>query len=149
MPEPRARTSLATQIARVDRTKFNDVVSDGFYPCAPPVGRGTARVFSVNEIVALTVFGRLLEEGVSARQAGPAACGLADLLREHPEADRAVHVVTSISSPMWLIPEHLSADTTHLSGLEIVSTREWRLATMRRRVLAEIEDFDAIKGDED
>lgn len=149
MPDPRARTSLATQIARVDRTKFNDVVSDGFYPCAPPVGRGTARVFSVNEIVALTVFGQLLEEGVSARQAGPVACGLADLLREHPDTERALHIVTSISSPLWMIPEHLSADTTHVSGLPIVSTREWRLANMRQRVAAEIDDFDSIKGDED
>lgn len=74
MTNYRFKTKLACQIARVDRAKFNDAVANNLYECAPPTSRGSTRIFDVVDMLALMVFGRLLEIGLSAKDAGYLAC---------------------------------------------------------------------------
>jgi len=149
IPTLKARTALATELARVNRQRFNEAVAEGFYPCAPPTVRGATRVFDVNDIVTLRVYGRLLDGGTTPRAAGTIACGLRDLLRQHPEAERVVYVELSMGSPSWLLAEEFDRDATHLSGLDIVSFREWRLKYTRDRIVFDLREEAATLGRDD
>lgn len=141
-----ARTRLACQIALIDPNRFNELVAAGSYPCAPPTRAGSARVFQVNDIVALKVYALLTEEGVIPSRAGPVACGLRELLTEHPSATRVVHIRTAVGSGGWFLREHVEPDVEIMGGSEIIYAREWFLASVRRRVEHELLDEAGILG---
>ena len=149
LPKFKARTALATRIARVDRQRFNEAVAEEFYPCAPQTVRGSSRVFDVNDIVALWVYGRLVEEGMIPRKAGAVACELRALLKEYPEADRVVHVLDGFFSTIWLRREDLDPSAEFISGTNIFSAREWFLRFVRERVIHELEEEYNTLGPED
>jgi hypothetical protein len=149
IPNLKARTALATKLAFVNRQRFNEAVAEGFYPCAPTTVRGSTRVFDVNDIVTLRIYGRLLDEGMVPRSAGAIVCGLRTLLAEHPEAERVVHVTTSMGSPVWLLSEHLNRDHEMMSGMDIVSVREWFLKFTRQRIIHELQEEANIVGSDD
>lgn len=71
------RSQLALIAVRLDRQKFNDAVSKGFYPCAPGTTQGRGRFFNMCELLVLWVFARLLDLGLSARVAGAMAVDIA------------------------------------------------------------------------
>lgn len=141
MIDLKARTALATDIAMVNPMRFNEAVADGFYPCAPETVRGSTRVFDVNDIVVLRTYGRLTDEGLPPRSAGPMACGLRDLLRSHPDAERVVYVQISLGSPTWLLQEHFEKSSKWTNGVrffskvDIVSVREFYLKQTRARIV--------------
>lgn len=153
MSSLKARTALAAQIARVNRQRLNEAIAEGFYPCAPDTVSGASRVFDVNDIVALRVYGHLLDEGVSPRFAGPMSCNLRDLLREHPAAERVVYVKDSFGSGMWLRLEDFDRDDEFAPSWsnargDIVSFREWRLKFLRQRIVHELQEEVGGVGDE-
>ncbi|WP_414474307.1 hypothetical protein [Microvirga sp. M2] len=139
LPKYKARTALATEIAMVNRQRFNEAVAEGFYPCAPATVRGSTRLFDVNDIVTLRIYGRLLDEGMVPRAAGATACGLRTLLAQYPEAERVVHVTTSMGSPVWMPSDQFDKNAEMMSGMDIVSVREWFLKFTRARVIHELE----------
>ncbi|GJE46187.1 hypothetical protein [Methylobacterium soli] len=145
----KARTALATEIALVNRQRFNEAVAEGFYPCAPSTVRGATRLFDVNDIVTLRIYGRLLDEGMIPRSAGQVACGLRTLLAQHPDAERVVHVTTSMGSPVWLRADEFDRDATDMSGTDIVSAREWYLKYTRGRVIRDLEEESNALGSDD
>ncbi|AWM88626.1 hypothetical protein [Microvirga sp. 17 mud 1-3] len=149
IPNLKARTALATDLAFVNRQRFNEAVAEGFYPCAPKTVRGSTRLFDVNDIVTLRIYGRLLDEGMVPRSAGLMACGLRTLLAQYPEIDRAVYVTNSLGSPVWLRAEDFDRDATHMSGIDIVSVREWFLKYTRERIIHELQEEANIVGSDD
>lgn len=144
----RARAKLACRIALIDPDRFNEAVAAGNFPCAPPTRAGAARIFDVEDIVVLRVYALLMEEGVTPSKAGPLACGLRDLLREHPNAERVTQVKLGAGSDMWLLREHVEPDAEVMGGSEIVSLREWRLRFMRQRIEHELREADGIVGED-
>ena len=81
------QAAVACALAHVDNKRFNEAVAKGLYPCAPAARRGSARKFSEDDVVALFVYARLLEQGSPQRQAGQVACQVRTKIEETPEAD--------------------------------------------------------------
>ncbi|MEL6172727.1 MAG: hypothetical protein AAFR02_12070, partial [Pseudomonadota bacterium] len=66
--------------------RFNEAVAKDFYPCAPSAKRGSARKFNENDVVALFIYARLLEQEIPQRLAGQVACQVRSKIEEDPEA---------------------------------------------------------------
>ena len=145
----KAKAALASQIAMIDREKFNGAVADGFYPCAPSTVRGSTRVFDVNDIVCLRVYGKLLEEGLPPRFAGTRACGLRELLSRYPDAERVVYVEPDLGSGVWKLSEDFDSASDFISGISISSVREHRLKNIRDRVVFDLTEAASVIGDDD
>lgn len=143
-----ARTKTACEIANLDPDRFNEAVASGAFPCAPPTRRGSSRVFDVNDIITLRVYSRLIDEGMIAKKAGPLACGLRDLLKLHPDAERAVHVVVGLGSSTWILRDDFDPDAADFSGSDVVSFREWRLGWSRTRIQRYLEDAAGVVGED-
>lgn len=148
MTKLKAKTATACEIASVNAQRFNEAVNAELYPCAPPTKRGASRVFDLQDIIALWVYGCLTEEGLPPRSAGEVACDLRDLLRQQPDIEDACHVRKSIGSSEWHGPNFDRA-ATRLSGLEIVSVREWRFGSLRQRIALELEEEATHVGRDD
>jgi hypothetical protein len=85
----RIRAPLACRIAKVDRDRLNEAIARGDCPFAPTVSQGKARLFSINDVVALYIYGRLVERGFASRSAGQLAKQigeLAEVLQGHEDA---------------------------------------------------------------
>lgn len=141
--------ALAAEIANIDRQRFNEAVAEGFYPCAPTTVKGRARTFGFHDLLALKLYGELLREGVTPRHAGSVACSFLAFLAECPDAERAVHVRGQMGSPSWVRPETFNAASTHISGVGIQSTREWRLENWRDYIIHSLEEAANVVGVKD
>lgn len=152
MTKLRATTALAADIARIDRQRFNEAIASGFYPCAPETIAGRARTFDLNDLIALTIYGHLLREGVTPRHAGTAACGLRHFLTECPGADHALQVVGDFGAhpgPMsWVRPETFEGalGAKRISGAQIVYVRDWYIAPMREAITSRLTEEDESRA---
>lgn len=144
----RARTKLACKIAGVDPDRFNEAVHAGNYPCAPVTTPGAARVFDIEDMVALRVYSRLLDQEIPPRRAGHMACGVLGVLREHPGASRVIEVITAMSGRQYMRAEDFDREATRMSGLSIMEVREFRLDGIRANIMHELEDAAGIVGEE-
>ena len=141
MSKLKVSSTFATEIADVDKLRFNEAVASGLYPCAPATKAGAVRYFDLNDIIVLTVYRHLLHEGTLPRSAGPMACGLLDLLRQFPEAERVVWVKSSMGSDGWFLVKDFDRDAEIMpGGTDVVSFREWRLKFMRERISFKMEE---------
>ena len=130
----KVRTSVACQIADVDHQRFNETIAKSFYPCVPPTARGSTRLFDLDDIVALTVYGGFLKQGTIPRNAGPVACQLRDLLRQHPDLVRAYYFRDSHGGGKWSdIPGQF---VDHDFSVEILNVAAFRKRVAER--LAEL-----------
>lgn len=149
MTMPRAaRTKLACKIAMVDPARFNEAVHAGNYPCAPHTTAGTAREFDIEDMVALRVYSRMLEQEIPPRRAGHMACGVRDVLRQHPGTDRVLEVIMSMGSHYYMRSEDFDREATHMNGLNIMEVREFRLDVIRARVIRDLNREAGIIGEE-
>lgn len=89
-----ATTKLACRIANTHPDRFNEAVHAGTYPCAPKTSPGVARWFNVDDIVALRLYQRSMDAGMSAGAAGEKACKIREYMAAHPEARRVYIVAT-------------------------------------------------------
>ncbi|MFN4158614.1 MAG: hypothetical protein ACK4GO_09450 [Gemmobacter sp.] len=83
----KARTKLACNIAGIDPARFNELVHFNKYPCAPDTTPGSARVFDVDDIIALRIHVMLTDIGMSQEGAGHIACNVLRLIQNNPEAE--------------------------------------------------------------
>jgi len=81
------RAAAACALAKIDNKRFNEAVAKQFYPCAPAARRGSARKFTEDDVVALFVYARLLDQVIPQRLAGQVACQVRSKIEEDPEAD--------------------------------------------------------------
>lgn len=143
-----ARTKLACKIAAVDPARFNEAVHAGNYPCAPQTIPGSARVFDIEDMVALHVYSRLLDQEIPPRRAGHMACGIRGVLREHPGANRVLEVILAMGSHYYFRAEDFDRDATHMSGLNIMEVREFRLDVIRARIIHDLNAEAGIIGED-
>lgn len=75
--------SRAMKLADVDPIRFNEAVARGYYQCAPETKAGIGREFTYSQMVALYVFGRLIKQKFTTREASAYACNLISLVEDH------------------------------------------------------------------
>lgn len=85
--ETRHPGTTACKVARIDKQRFNEAVAAGRYPCAPAVKKGGTRYFNQDDMVALFVYARLIEQDIPASVAGEIACDLRSKLNEFPNVE--------------------------------------------------------------
>lgn len=144
----RARAKLACEIANIDPDRFNEAVHAGNYPCAPETAPGKARIFNMQDLIALCVYGRKLEQEVPARRAGAIACGVRSVLAVHPNCSVVLQVMAQLGSYRFFDAEQFSRDAVDLGGLQIVEIHEYRLEPIKTRIIAQLEDAAGIVGEE-
>lgn len=101
----RATTKLACQIANINPDRFNESIHSNFYPCAPRTTPGKAREFDTDDIVALRLYQRSIEAGMSAAAAGTKACKVREFMQANPEASRVYIVATDFKTVDYLLPD--------------------------------------------
>lgn len=85
------RTREACEIAKVDPARFNEMVHAGYYPCAPATRPGSARIFDLDQTVALKIFGNLLSLSVAPERAGKITCAAYELFAGKHGVDRLIY----------------------------------------------------------
>lgn len=140
MTRIKVSSTVAAQIAGINKQRFNEAVAAGYYGCAPRTAPGKTRMFDVDDVLALNVYRHLTDEGVIPAKAGPMACELLNLMREFPGRDRWLQVRDGFGRNWWMPAEQLPADAEFISGVNIVSTRDWRIGDMRPRIIHEMEE---------
>lgn len=156
MPTVHARTSLAMRIAGIDRIKFNEIVNDGFYPCAPTALRGSTRTFTAGQLLGLYVLGRLLDIGLRPRDAGKLAC---DFQREatlpaNKDVERVVYIRGRSGLGQILVGDEFDPDLERkgkgIRGMNpMILTLEFQVGNIRRLIAEAIEEERSIIGEED
>ena len=81
------RGATACQVTGIDKQRFNEAVASGRYPCAPTVRKGGTRTFTEDDIIALFVYARLIEQEIPPRVAGDIACAVRSKLEEDPSVE--------------------------------------------------------------
>ncbi|WP_415391585.1 hypothetical protein [Paracoccus sp. SJTW-4] len=145
----KATTALACEIAFVNPDRFNEAVHAGFYPCAPKTTPGKARVFDVNDIIALRLYERFLDAGMKAESAGHKACAIRQFLETHPEADQVYIVKPSMGSLIYVEEfdpkeQHVPWDGPH--ARDVLSVEVWNFHYLRGRIVHEIEQAAKVVG---
>lgn len=101
----RASTRLACEIAGVNPDRFNEAVHANIYPCAPKTTPGKARSFDADDVVALRIYQRSIDNGMSAAKAGDKACKVREFMLCNPEAARVFIISTAFKAMDRFLPE--------------------------------------------
>lgn len=155
----RVRAALACRIVNLDRVKFNEAVASGAYPCAPGTVSGRARLFDLDDLLALKLFSDLLKEGYGAAPAGRIACEVAAAARENPEAQAISYIRSNMVRSGWSVdrraipadqvpaPSTWNKELFHDQLIEKATTfNVWQL---RQRIAQKMEEERSILGEED
>lgn len=140
------RSGAAMRVVNLAREKFNQAVSDGYYPCAPHTVAGSVRLFQEGDLIVLFAFARLLEIGVLPRRAGELACELFHKLRTYEAAgavpERLIYVRglndDFIVAAEQYDPDHDKHDLQYGVGT-IVLTLDFYIGAIRRLIKAGVE----------
>lgn len=130
-------TAVACRIARIERARFNQVVTAGDYPCAPTTTKGATRIFGTNDVIALTYFRRLLDDNLTASAAGQLVENIHRQIEKNPKAE----TVTIYRDLVPGIPFR-RAETNVFSYV-------FNIQQMREFVLREIESERELLGERD
>lgn len=90
----RAKSKLACAIARLDTLRLNESIHAGFYTCAPETRPGAARVYEIDQIVSLRIYGILLALSLSAERAGHIACAAYSQFNGRDDVSKVVYTNT-------------------------------------------------------
>lgn len=168
MPELKIRAPLACRIAGVDRDRFNEAVARGDYPCAPPAYNRT-RLFLIRDVVALFIFGRLIERGLSWRAAGDEACAVANAARNIEGFEDEISVTRVVTTNCVhyfatagnLSPARkeeleketrkaiISANARAMTDGDVISQENWVIGNIKKHIAREIEEYRSTLGEEE
>lgn len=84
------RTKKACEIAGINPARFNEMVHAGHFTCAPETRPRSARIFDLDQTVALSVFGYLLSLPVAPDQAGQIACRAYRIFAGRQDVERLI-----------------------------------------------------------
>ena len=152
--KPKLTTTAACRVARIDRDRFNEAVSAGFFSCAPKTVPGRARLFDPDDMIALWLFRELMEDGLTKERAGYVACQVADAARAHPEA-QAISFVNDYFS-QWgdafhadQVPNHADWANLEFSGSDVRKVTTFNIAKLRELIAHQTEEERSIIGPDD
>jgi hypothetical protein len=130
----RAKSKTACEIARIDPLRLNEAIHAGFYPCAPETRPGSSRVYDVDQIVALRIYGVLLGLSLSAERAGYIACEAYGLY--NGREDYTMLVYSNMRNGAWHMlafsADSMSKDLPRLAML-------FDIQDLRKEVIAHLE----------
>lgn len=108
-------SNVAFIFASIEAQRFNDAVARGFYTCAP-ASEGARRKFSEFDLVGLHIFARLVNLGLSQKDAGRFACMMLGQVRSlHSEGLLSAHVVLTKEHDRWVLPYYGDDDRGRVS----------------------------------
>lgn len=147
--ELRTRTKLACQIAGIDPLRLNEAVFNGNFLCAPETEAGRARVFKVDDIVALRVFGDSIRVGYTTAAAGKLACRVLAMMRENPAAEwvtitRGLGEFRAVTAGEFLPEDQFVKPVTVKFYQDAINVKE-----LRKFVIEQLEEERTIVGGED
>ncbi len=142
-----ARTFVACKIAGIPAPKFNGLVASGEYPCAPPTEAGTTRIFGIDDIVALVIFARLLEQGFKSKLAGRFACKAKEVAERYPAEDR-VTFAWNMNGQVSAVAPKTDLRSGQISGGAIMFAVTFDMRNVREFVQRELANYRPILGDE-
>lgn len=149
----RASTKLACQIAGINPDRFNEAVHANFYPCAPETTQGKARSFNADDVVALRIYQRAIDAGMSAAAAGNKACQVRKFMRSNPDAERVFIVATDFKVMDYFLPEFdVAQDFIKINShqaIDVIGCEVINLDWHRIRVVHHINEADTnrVVGD--
>lgn len=141
----RATTKLACEIAKTHPDRFNEAVHANFYPCAPRTTPGKARSFAVDDIVALRLYQREMDAGMSASAAGAKVCAIREFMQVSPDAPRVFIIKTPLGDPDYLSEFDMRQDFTMINdrqALEVISCEMIDLNWHRARIVHYLTEAD-------
>lgn len=143
------RTQAACRIARISPQRFNEAVAAGNYPCAPEVARGSTRVFTESDLIALFFYGQLLEQGFPPRLAGQYACRVSAVLDRVPDENEVVVIRSEIGKIEGLAGSLLE-ETPKASSAGLVLQRFiFDVENARKIIRKEIAEELSVIGEDD
>lgn len=152
-PPIRVRSAAAMRITRMDRQKFNEIMSAGFFRCAPTEMLGNTRLFREHHLVALFILARLLEFGFPPRRAGALACDIYEAFRPDKDEKRIVLAVGTMLSHIFAgseyDPDHVEKDRCYAGLGDILFTVSFEITTIRKIIASGIEYERSIVGREE
>lgn len=149
------RTKAACRIAGVHPDRFNEAVAAKFYPCAPETERGSARVFDETALIALYIYGFLLKQDWTPRQAGKYACFVQGYLTDHFNENDVKEVTVCITEIGDIhtygnsSEKLLGEQYRELPSGRVVQRLSFDIENIRLRIKDEIEAEEAIRGEDD
>jgi hypothetical protein len=153
-------TAAACRVARIDRSRFNEHVAAGRFPCAPETSQGRGRLFDPDDMIALCLFTELLEDGISVHQAGHIACEVARAARQSPDA-RAISYVRSnairsgftvngMALPASSLPDPETWNKSAFNGVDLIEkVTTFNVWQMRERIKQRTEEENSVIGEND
>lgn len=142
-----ARTSTACDIAGIAATKFNGLVASGEYPCAPRTDAGATRIFEIDDITALFIFARLLEQGFKSKLAGRFACKARELARAYP-TETHVTFAWNMNGQVTAVAPETDLSSGYVSGGPIMFTVTFDLQNVRELVVQGLNERSQVIGEE-
>jgi hypothetical protein len=150
--EMKVKGGTACEIARINKDRFNEIVHRGDYVCAPETKAGASRLFGVDDLAALFVFGRLLEQDFTQNRAGSLACRLLGGLKSYPdETCFAIGFAAnghSFAAPLSSINMEASTIMTSGSQAPLVWTMVFNMKNIKEIAKQGIEDAMKIVGED-
>lgn len=133
---PRVKTALACDMARLDRDRFNEAVAAGHYGCAPSTTPGSSRIFLIEDCVALYIYARMIDEGVPPSRAGGFVCEIILPELKSSRANPPEHLLEVRTSAMRFAIDAANFDMSHnyYSGAPVEYRRIWPTGDIRRRI---------------
>ena len=136
----KTKTRTACAIAGLNSDRLNEATNAKTYHCAPATKPGTAHVFDLDDVVALKVYSELMQDGMTAREAGRNACELRAAMEKNPDAEKVVRVQLGGGHDVWVNWKQFDPDSEEIDELR---TRNWcvfPLTKLRNVVASKIQE---------
>ena len=153
----RARAAAACRVARIDRIQFNNAVQSGHYPHAPTEKVGNTRVFDVDDMIALFIYGRLVYRGFTPALAGSHSERVRSALRtieaqvdNGKERSKTAVIAETIRGDSFCAPGNdVNLDADLLNESPIVATSIYHVENVRSLILKGLDEEAGIIGEDD
>jgi len=100
------KAKIACEIAGINPARFNEMIHAGQYTCAPETKPGSARIFNLDQIVALKIFGNLLSMAVVPERAGHIACNAYSLFAGRDDDVSVIYSIRRNGDRMMVLEIH-------------------------------------------
>lgn len=132
--------AAACRAARIDKQRFNEAVAAGRYPCAPPVKKGGTRSFTEDDVIALFVYARLVEQDMGTRVAGEIACSLREKLNQEPTAEE-IRIPRLVEESERSVIENTRGDASEHECQSVHIHIVFDVAGVRQEVISALKAF--------
>ena len=139
----KVKLGLACEIAGLEKQQFNQAVHEGHYSCAPAVAQGGTRLFEINDLIALFIFARLRQNGMSVAGSGEWACKIRALI-DDPKFDEAAATANVVITPKRIhfqIAGKFSPAAKSFKGEPAIFSASWAISGIRQLILDEIDAY--------